>query len=110
MQTISEQIRNSNITTRKQRKIAERNVKFNTTRYGYEGRIYRRIEMQYDDIGGYGRRTSHFRAIIENHSDLYNKGYTVRFYEAASLLETKDTASYSFAKDTAENMLLEFCN
>ena len=110
MQTISEQIRNSNITTRKQRKIAERNVKFSTTRYGYEGRIYRRIEMQYDDIGGWGRRTSHFRAIIENHSDLYNKGYTVRLYEAAALLETKDTASYSFAKDTAENMLLEFCN
>ena len=98
------------ITTHKQRKIAELNVKFNTTRYGYEGRIYRRIEMQYDDIGGYGRRTSHFRAIIENDSEVYNKGYTVRFYEAASLLETVDTASYSFAKDTAENMLLEFCN
>ena len=101
------------ITTSKQRKITERNVKFSTIRYGYEGRIYRRINMDFDRFCPYSgvyQTTSHFKAIIENHSEVYKKGYTVRFYEGASLLETKDTASYSFAKDTAENLLLEFAN
>ena len=88
------------ITTEKDNLIEKMNASFKVKRYTGKYSLCRKIELI-----TWNRRSS-FYAVIEKSSSYWVDGYKVYIMQHGLIRQTMNTASYSYAKDIAESMLL----
>ena len=97
------------IITQKDRRIEGLNATFPIKQYRKNNKLYRRMSL-ITNFGNWPKRRSSYYAVIEKSSEYWNDGYKISIMKHGLFLKTLHTASYSYAKELAENALLNCDN